>query len=103
MFPGTNILDPLFWIVFGALQVLIVTGAYGWLKHYNRKVSWWQMVLMYAGFLSICATIAGGFTLMGEYESTAGWYFIGTLVLPQLIVLAILIRLFVFKKRAAVA
>lgn len=98
MFPGTTISDYLFWMVLGALQVLVVAGAYEWLKSYGKKVSWWQMALMYGCFVSTCLVIAGGFTLMGEYESVAGWYFIGFLGVPHVIVATALVKLFVFKK-----
>ncbi len=93
-------MNNLFWMILGALQVLVVTGAYAWLKHQGKQVTWWQMVLLYCGFASFCLVVAGGFTLMGEYERTAGWYFIGFLGVPVIIVMAILVRLFVFRKTA---
>ncbi|NDV19470.1 hypothetical protein GO013_08575 [Pseudodesulfovibrio sp. JC047] len=98
MFPGTTMLDYIFWMVMGALQVLVVMGLVAWLKHYGRKVIWWQVGLFYLGFASLCGVIAGGTTLMGEYESIAGWYFIGVLGLPVVICLAIAFRLFVMRK-----
>lgn len=98
MFPGTTILDYLFWMVMGALQVLIVMGIGEGLKSYGKKVVWWHVALIYMAFASFCSVIAGGFTLMGEYESIAGWYFIGVLGLPVAICSAIGLRLFVMKK-----
>lgn len=98
MFPGTTILDYLFWMTMGALQVLVVMGANEWLKSYGKKVTWWQMTLIYLAFASLCSVVAGGFTLMGEYESIAGWYFIGVLGLPVVICSAIALRLFIMKK-----
>lgn len=98
MFPGTTILNYLFWMAMGLMQALVVAGAYEWLKFYKKKVTWWQMAMMYGCFLSACLVVAGGFTLMGEYETSAGWYFIGYLGVPHIIVATILVKLFVFKK-----
>ena len=103
MFPGTTILDYVFWMVMGALQVMVVLGIVEWMKHYGRKAGWWQVALFYAGFASLCAVIAGGTTLMGEFESVAGWYFIGVLGLPVVICLAIAVRLFIMKKPSKVS
>ena len=103
MFPGTTIMNYLFWMVIGALQILIIAGAYAWLQSYDKKVKWWQMLLMYICFAGFCVAIAGGFTLMGEYESRAGWYFIGFFGIPPIIVEAILVRLFLMKKKSGPA
>lgn len=99
MFPGVVMLDSLFWMIFGAMQILVFLGARAWLDHYGKKVSFWKLLLMYVSFACLCLTVSGGFTLMGEYESIAGWYFIGTLGVPQIIVFALLVKLFVFGKR----
>ncbi|MBU2646561.1 hypothetical protein KKI24_17770 [bacterium] len=98
MFPGTTILNYLFWMGMGMMQILVIAGAYEWLKHFKKSVQWWQMVLIYGCFISFSLVVAGGFTLMGEYESQGGWYFIGYLGLPHVIAMAILLKLFVFKK-----
>ncbi len=103
MFPGTTISNYVFWMAMGALQILVIAGAYAWFHSYGKKVRWWQMLLMYLCFASFCLVIAGGFTLMGEYESRAGWYFIGVLGLPPIIVEAILVKLFLMKKKSGAA
>lgn len=94
-------IDSIFWMILGALQILILLGASAWLDHYRKKIAFWKILLMYLSFVGICLTIAGGFTLMGEYESMAGWYFIGTLGVPQIIVFALLLKLFVFRRKTA--
>lgn len=101
MFPGSTIMNYLFWMAMGLIQVLVVTGAYEWLKHYKKSVSWWQMALMYGCFLSFALVIAGSFTLMGEYETQGGLYFMGFLGLPHVIIMALLAKFFVFKKAKA--
>jgi hypothetical protein len=98
MFPGTTILNYLFWMAMGLIQALVVAGAYEWLRFYQKSVTWWQMALIYGCFLSLCTIVAGGFTLMGEFESQGGWYFIGFLGVPHIIAMAVLLKLFVFKK-----
>ena len=100
MFPDSTMLNSVFWMAFGCLQVLVVAGAYAWLARGGKRVRWWQMALMYGGFAAFCVVVAGGFTLMGEYESVAGWYFIGVLGLPVIVVLTALVRFFVFPRRA---
>lgn len=101
MFPGSVIIDSLFWMILGALQILILLGARAWLDHYRKKVAFWKLLLMYLSFVGLCLTVAGGFTLMGEYESSAGWYFIGTLTVPQIIVFALLFKLFILGRKPA--
>lgn len=101
MFPGSTILNYLFWMGMGLIQALVVAGAYEWLKHYKKSVAWWQMGLMYGCFLSFCLVVAGGFTLMGEYESHGGFYFIGFLGVPHVIIMAILAKLFLFRTSRA--
>lgn len=103
MFPESTMLNYLFWMVMGAMQVLVILGAQAWFASFNRQVAWWQLALMYGCFFSLCAVIAGGFTLMGEYESIAGWYFIGVLSLPHIIAGAFMFKLFVLKKPAETA
>ncbi len=98
MFPGVNMLNSLFWMVFGAMQILIIAGAYAWLKEKGKKVAWWQMTILYGIFATFLLTIGGGFTLAGEYESQAGWYFIGILGVPVILAFAIALKLFVFRK-----
>lgn len=98
MFPGTTILNYIFWMAMGLAQALVVVGAYEWVRFCKKSVTWWQMALMYGCFLSFCTVLAGGFTLMGEFESIGGWYFIGYLGLPHIIMMAALLKLFVFKK-----
>ena len=102
MFPGSTILDYLFWMGMGVLQVLVIAGAYECLKHFKKNVAWWKMAVMYGCFLSFCLVIAGGTTLMGEYETHGGLYFIGFLGVPHIIIMAILVKLFVFPKGKAV-
>ncbi len=100
MFPGVNMLNSLFWMIFGVMQILIIAGAYTWLKEKGKQVAWWQMGILYGTFAMFLLTIGGGFTLAGEYESQAGWYFIGFLGVPLILVFAIALKLFVFKKQA---
>lgn len=103
MFPESSILNYLFWMAMGAMQVFVILGANAWLTSFNRKIAWWQLALMYGCFASLCTVIAGGFTLMGEYESIAGWYFIGFFGVIHVIVAAIMLKLFVLKKPVGTA
>lgn len=100
MFPGTTIINYLFWMAMGAIQVILILSVTAWLKEGKRDAPWWQTLLLYGCFISFCAVVAGGFTLAGEYERRAGFYFIGTLGIPHIIIGALMLKLFVFKKKA---
>ncbi len=99
MFPGAVMINSLYWMVFGIAQILIIAGGYAWLKSANKSVKPWQMAILYGTFASFLLVIGGGFTLAGEYESQAGWYFIGFLGVPHILAFALFLRLFVFKKQ----
>lgn len=99
MFPGSTMINSLFWMILGAMQILIIASGYAWIKHLGKTIKNWQMAILYILFALICLTIGAGFTLAGEYESQAGWYFIGFLGLPQLIIFVFLINRFVFSKK----
>ncbi|MFI3270607.1 MAG: hypothetical protein R3Y11_00805 [Pseudomonadota bacterium] len=100
MFQGSTILGYVFWMVMGALQVLVIMGIVDLLRSAGKKVVWWKVGILYFSFATLCGTIAGGTTLMGEYESIAGWYFIGVLGIPVAIGMAIVARLFVLQKKS---
>lgn len=77
MFPQSTILDPIFWMVLGALQVLVFVGARVWAKELGIPMNWWKWGVTAIWYLSFMLTIAGAFTLLGENEGNAGWYFLG--------------------------
>lgn len=68
MFPQSTVLDPLFWMAFGALQVLVFAGANQWAKQYQLGMNWWKWALVGGWWASIILTVAGAFTLLGENE-----------------------------------
>lgn len=96
--PNSTILQYLSWMAMGALQVLIIQGGLAWGKARNIDVVWWKAVLIYGWFASLVVTIAGGFTLHGELEGSAGWYFIGVIGVGQFIAGLAMINLILFRK-----
>ncbi|MGF1722990.1 hypothetical protein L4D20_23560 [Vibrio kyushuensis] len=91
MFPQSTILDPIFWMVLGALQVLVIAGANRWFNELQLGMNWWRWTLVGVWWASMMLTIAGAFTLLGENEGMAGWYvlgFFGTLLIIAGVVLA---------------
>jgi hypothetical protein len=76
MFPNDNILGPIFWIVMGLIYALVIVSAKTWAKDIGLKMNWWKWTLasLWYSFLSI--GVAAGFTLLGEFETKAGYYFI---------------------------
>lgn len=101
MYPDGTVINYLFWMAIGALQVLICIGVHEWAKVLNQDVKWWQTALLYCCFLSLCVVVFAGFTLKGEHEGNAGWYMIGFFGSLHIIVGAVLARLFLMRKAAA--
>ncbi len=100
MYPDGTVLNYLFWMIIGALQVLVWQGVRAWSRSFNPNVKWWQVTLLYGCVLSFCVVIFAGFTLKGEREGAAGWYMIGFFGVLHVIAGAILARLFLFRKAA---
>lgn len=96
--PNSTILQYISWMIMGAMQVLIIQAGLAWAKERNIRVRWWKAVLVYGWFASLIVTIAGGFTLHGELEGHAGWYFIGVLGIGQFVVGLAVIKLLLFRK-----
>lgn len=98
MFPQSTVLDPLFWMVLGALQVLTFVGMREWAKQFELGMTWWKWLLVAGWWFSFILTIAGGFTLLGENEGNAGWYFLGFAGTGLVIGGALLLKLFLVLK-----
>ena len=98
MFPQSTVLDPLFWMAFGALQVWVFAGANQWAKQFNLDMCGWKWALVGGWWASIILTIAGAFTLLGENEVLAGWYFLGFAGTGLIIAGAVLLRVLVALK-----
>ncbi len=101
MYPDGTVVNYLFWMAVGALQILIYKGVHEWASDFNKEIKWWQTALLYGCFLSLCVVIFAGFTLKGEYEGNAGWYMIGFFGSLHVIAGAILARLFLVRKAVA--
>ena len=93
MFPQGTLLDPIFWMVLGAIQVLFFAGANEWAKEYELNMNWWKWVGVAGWWFTFLLTIAGAFTLHGENEGMAGWYFLGWVGTAWIICGAILARI----------
>ncbi|OCH17394.1 hypothetical protein A6E05_13990 [Aliivibrio sp. 1S165] len=98
MFPQSTVLDPLFWMALGALQVWVFAGANQWAKHFNLGMTGGKWALVGGWWASIILTIAGAFTLLGENEGLAGWYFLGFAGTGLIIAGAVLLRILVALK-----
>ncbi len=77
MFPHSTILGPLFWIIMGALFVFMFYGAKIWFEDLSIKMNKRKWILVFVFFLILYGSIGGGFTLIGENEHRAGYYFMG--------------------------
>ena len=77
MFPNATILGPLFWIIMGLIYALIILSAKIWAEDLKLKMLWWKWVLVSLWYVIVSICIAGAFTLFGEDELKAGYYFLG--------------------------
>ena len=84
----STILRPLFWIAMGLIYALAIAGARVWAQDLGLQMTWWKWLLAALWYLMLSVGLAGGFTLMGEKEPRAGYYFLG-LVLIGMIILGI--------------
>ena len=72
--------------IFGAIAVEMESAAVGAAaRDLGLPMNWWKWLLaaLWYGLLSI--GIAGGFTLMGEKEPGAGYYFLGASLIVMVI------------------
>ena len=76
----------LFWMIMGALSVLVAVGAVYWAKDLGLKMTWWKWVLALVWYLVLMLTVAAPLTLVGENEPGAGLR-----LLPFLVVLTIVL------------
>ena len=98
MFPQSTLLDPLFWMVLGALQVLVFAGANRYAQEYKMGMNWWKWLLVGGWWFSFTLTIAGAFTLLGENEGNAGWYFLGFVGTGLIVAGAVLLKILISLK-----
>ena len=75
----------LFWMVMGALSVLIGIGATLWAKDLGFKMNWFKWVLVVIWYLFLLLTVASPFTMIGENEAVAGFRIIPFLVVPTVV------------------
>ena len=101
MYPDGTVVNYLFWMAVGALQILIYKGVHEWAKDFNKDIKWWQTALLYGCFLSVVRCDFCRFYTEGEYEGNAGWYVIGFFGSLHVIAGAVLARFFLVRKVAA--
>jgi len=77
MFPYSTILNPIFWILMGVLYTVFVISIRYWAKDFGLNMTITKWIVSAFWFLFLNLTIAGAFTLFGEDEQRAGFYFLG--------------------------
>ncbi len=92
MFTNSTILNPLFWMILGALNLIFIISLRYWFQDLQIRVSkiQWAALIVYWAILNI--TIAGGFTLIGENETKAGMRFLAFFSIPILLSGAVIAR-----------
>jgi hypothetical protein len=90
----------LFWMVMGALWVLIGVSASIWAKDLGLKMNWWKWVLVVVWYLLVWLTVATPLTLIGENEAQAGLKIIPFLIVPVVVLGVALWRLLKFEPKA---
>jgi hypothetical protein len=83
---------PVFWIFMGLLLALIIYSAKLWAKDLGLKMNWWKWLLAGLWFIILSLSIAGGFTLIGEREVTPGLYFLGSFLVINFLLGALIWR-----------
>ena len=99
MFPQSTILGPLFWIVMGLLYAFLILGARVWFKDLGFQMYWWKWLITAFWFTFLSITVAGGFTLFGENEIKAGYYFLGLFGMVSIVSGVGIWRLLSYKKK----
>jgi hypothetical protein len=72
----------IFWMIMGALSVLVGIGAVLWAQDLGLKMNWFKWVLVVLWYLLLWLTVASPLTLIGENEAAAGLKIIPFLVVP---------------------
>jgi hypothetical protein len=85
MFAYSTLLRPLFWLFMGLNYALIIVGARIWVQDLGLQMTWWKWVLSTLWYIGLSVGLAGGFTLLGEREPKAGYYFLGLVIIIALI------------------
>jgi len=75
----------LFWMIMGALSVLVGISATIWAKDLGLKMNWFKWVLVVLWYLLVWLTVASPLTLIGENEAGAGYRIIPFLLVPTVI------------------
>lgn len=75
----------LFWMIMGALSVLIAVSATIWAEDLGFKMTWLRWILVVLWYLLLLLTVASPFTLVGENEAVAGLRIIPFLLVPTII------------------
>ena len=73
----STVLKSFFWIAMGMIYIMVIVGAPVWAKDLGWMMNWWKWLLVAAWYCLLSIGIAGGFTLIGEKEGRAGYYFLG--------------------------
>lgn len=61
-----------YWILFGAVTVVIGLGAHAWLQDRQIPMPWWKWIILGLWYVAALGGIAAPFTIMGEDELGAG-------------------------------
>ena len=85
MFAYSTFLRPLFWLFMGLNYALIIAGARIWIHDLDLQMTWWKWALSALWYIGLSVGLAGGFTLLGEREPKAGYYFLGLVIIIALI------------------
>lgn len=75
----------LFWMIMGALTVLVGASAKTWAEDLRLKMTWFKWVLAALWYLLVWLTVATPFTLAGENEASAGLRILPFLLIPTIV------------------
>ena len=61
----------------GLIYALTIAGARVWAEDLGLPMNWWKWLLAAIWYCLLSFSFAAGFTLLGEKEPRAGYYFFG--------------------------
>ena len=61
----------------GLIYALTIAGARVWAEDLGLPMNWWKWLLTAIWYCLLSFSFAAGFTLLGEKEPRAGYYFLG--------------------------
>ncbi len=98
MFPNSQFMGPLFWIILGMIYSVLIYSFSRWTKNAGIQMNWWKWALSAGAYILLSMGVAGGTTLYSEGEARAGMIALIFFLIISVIAFVLLFR-FVLKSK----